>query len=75
MITVSNTKAPMIEIKSLNQLTAKQITWAKSHDWFAGMIGECIEVFDRYTLRGGPSQEDLIVWTGTFSELRDWAGY
>lgn len=58
-----------------NQLTPRQIAWAKSHDWFAGMIGECIEVIDRYTINGGPLHEDLIIWTGTFAELRDWAGY
>jgi hypothetical protein len=58
-----------------NQLTARQIEWAKSHDWFVGMLGDCVEVADRFTVNGGPQQEELIRWTGTFAELRNWAGY
>ena len=59
----------------MNQLTERQINWAKSHDWFVGMLGDCIEVVDRYTIHGGPLQEDFIRWTGTFQELRAFAGY
>jgi hypothetical protein len=59
-----------------NQLTPKQIEWAKSHDWFAGMIGDCIEVVDRWVnVNTKESGEDLIIWTKSFRELRDWAGY
>jgi hypothetical protein len=59
----------------MNQLTERQIAWAKAHDWFAGMVGECIEVVDRYTLRDGSYHETMIVWTKSFAELRNFAGY
>lgn len=64
-----------LAISQSNQLTARQIEWAKSHDWFVGMLGDCIEVVDRFTVNGGPLQEELILWTDTFAELRGWAGY
>lgn len=62
-----------------NQLTAQQINWAKSHDWFVGMIGDCIEVVDRYSQQHKDGtithHENLIVWEKSFRALRDWAGY
>jgi hypothetical protein len=60
----------------MNQLTEKQIAWAKSHDWFYGTnpSGEIL-VLDRYTTKNGAYHEDTIVWNKSFGELRNWAGY
>jgi hypothetical protein len=58
-----------------NQLTARQIEWAKTHDWFyATNPSGLIIVLDRYT-KDGQSFEDTITWDRSFKELRDWAGY
>lgn len=56
-------------------LSAAQITWAKSHDWFyaTNSSGKII-VFDRYT-KDDQYFEDTIVWDKSFGELRSWAGY
>ena len=59
-----------------NQLTEKQITWAKSHDWFSHMQGDCIVVVDSWVnVKTGERGNDEIVWTDTFKALRDFAGY
>lgn len=56
-------------------MTEQQIKWAASHDWFVCDKGDgSIIVRDAYTLRGEYHSAE-IVWTGSFSELRDWAGY
>lgn len=50
-------------------MTSQQIKWAASHDWFVMDNGNgTITVRDDL---GGP----LLTWTGSFSELRAWAGY
>ena len=56
-------------------LTTKQIQWARSHDWFFADNGNgTIIVRDMFTL-DGVYHEQLITWHGSFSALRDWAGY
>ena len=56
-------------------LNSKQIAWAASHDWFIGdNLDGTIMVRDAYTLNG-KLFEQAIVWSKSFSELRDWAGY
>ena len=57
--------------------TEKQIKWCKSHDWFhdvlpngnVRVIDSCVNV---NTLR---SYSHVVVWNGSFAELRNWAGY
>lgn len=57
-------------------LNGQQIEWAKSHDWFSHMQGEQIVVVERWmNVKTGERGEDEIVWTKSFRELRDWAGY
>lgn len=58
-------------------LTRQQVAWAKSHDWFVGDLGNgLIQIVDRWVnVKTGERGEDLIVFDGTFAELRDWAGY
>jgi hypothetical protein len=62
-----------------NQLTAQQINWAKSHDWFCRMQDGLIVVVDRYSQQHKDGSithhENTIVWTKSFRALRDWAGY
>lgn len=56
-------------------LTASQIKWAKSHDWYIGMNASgFLVVADRYT-KGGEHFEDIITWRKSFKALRAWAGY
>lgn len=59
-----------------NQLTETQITWAKQHDWFKFVDADCgcVVVEDCYT-QNGKLFVNPIIWNGTFSELRRWAGY
>jgi hypothetical protein len=59
----------------MNRLTHLQKEFAKDHDWFVRMNGDCIVIADRYTVHGGPLQVDEIVWTKSFKALREWAGY
>lgn len=61
-------------------LTASQIRWAKSHDWFyTDLRNGTIIVIDRYSQQHKDGtithHEDSIVWTKSFSALRNWAGY
>ena len=57
-------------------LNQKQIEWAKSHDWFSHMQGDLIVVVDRWVnVKTGARGEDEIVWSKSFTELRNWAGY
>ena len=61
-------------------LTAQQITWAKSHDWFiADRHDGTIVIRELYgQLQADGSVvfgEDTIHWTQAFKALRDWAGY
>ena len=55
--------------------TSAQIAWIKSHDWYYAFnkSGQLI-VFDRYT-KDGVAYEGTIVWTKSFTALRNWAGY
>jgi hypothetical protein len=64
-----------LEIAAATQFTPNQIAWIKSHDWFCheGVDGS-IAVYERITFRGTFS-ETVKLWTGSFRELRDWAGY
>ncbi len=56
-------------------MTASQIKWAASHDWFIADLGNgMIQVNDAYTLDGVLFQE-TITFSGSFRELRDWASY
>jgi hypothetical protein len=59
-----------------NQLTQKQIEWAKSHDWFCFIDADCncIVVNDCYSDHTG-YHEKRMIWNGSFSDLRRWAGY
>ena len=56
----------------MNKLSSSQITWASQHDWFVCNNGDgTITVAARWssglTITG--------VFGGSFSDLRDWAGY
>lgn len=56
-------------------LTPRQIEWAKQHDWFLGArSNDTVVVEDCYILNG-TSYRTSMIWTGTFAELRGWAGY
>lgn len=56
-------------------LTQNQIRWASQHDWFVADLGDGqIQVRDGWTL-DGELFEQVLSWTGTFTELRAWAGY
>lgn len=60
----------------MNKLTAQQIRWAQSHDWFSRMCGDCIVIVERWVnVTTSERGDDEIVWTKSFSDLRDWAGY
>lgn len=50
-------------------LTPKQIAWAATHDWFVRDLGT-----GRIIIRDDITGEHII-WTESFKELRDWAGY
>jgi hypothetical protein len=48
-------------------LNRQQIQWAASHDWFVCDNGDgTITVLD---------DEATLVWTDSFTALRNWAGY
>lgn len=67
----------LTHIGQSGRLTDNQIAWAASHDWFFGAhntINGAIYIADRYTL-DGYYREQVLVFTGTFTELRAWAGY
>lgn len=59
--------------------THKQILWCAQHDWFLGerhngnlLVREAwTSADDNYTT----VTETTIEWTGSFQELREWAGY
>ncbi len=60
----------------MTKFTEKQISWAKSHDWFVSHNANgSITVMERYTIDGGPLQVDYIIFSGSFSEIKEWAGY
>lgn len=57
------------------QLSPRQVDWARAHDWFISATRDgVITVADRVTWNGRLI-ENQIIWGGSFSELRDWAGY
>lgn len=56
-------------------MTSKQIEWASRHDWFVKEISDGVVVRDRVVDKAGNWSEYQFLWTGTFRELRDWAGY
>lgn len=54
-------------------LTATQIKWASTHDWYRGDNGDgTITVREEFRSHfpGGK-----FVWAWSFAELRAWAGY
>ena len=59
----------------INQLTEKQIEWAKQHNWF-DHVDECgcIVVIDEYS-KEGKFYSNPMIWNGSHVELRRWAGY
>ena len=63
-------------LQMVNQLTSKQIDWAKQHDWFCFIDSDCscIVVNDCYSDHTGYHEKKMI-WNGSFSDLRRWAGY
>lgn len=58
-------------------LTPSQVKWAASHDWFVMDNGNgTILVLDRYLdCTTGINYAAPQSWIGSFSDLRDWAGY
>lgn len=65
--------------KGKHMLTDRQIGWALSHDWAVAQQtnqdeSHSLIVVDRYTLDGKDYSTEME-WTGTFQQLRDWAGY
>lgn len=57
-------------------MTQAQVNWAKRHDWFVADLGNGrIIVLDDYVDCEGKVHRNTIAWTGTFQELRNWAGY
>jgi len=61
-------------------MTSQQINWAKSHDWFISDKADgTIYVLDRYSQlhpdKSITHHADIVHWTASFAELRDWAGY
>ncbi|MGY2987692.1 hypothetical protein [Bradyrhizobium sp. USDA 4508] len=61
-------------------LTARQIDWARSHDWFLGDKRDgTIWIVDRYSQQHADGSithhEETIHFTQGFQALRDWAGY
>jgi len=57
-------------------MNAKQIAWAKAHDWFlyVGIDGASVIVLDRCVCAAGHLHEKVMYFTN-FRELRVWAGY
>lgn len=54
-------------------LTASQIKWAASHDWFVSDNGDgTITVL---TMEMSDPIGATMIFSGSFRELRDWAGY
>lgn len=61
-------------------LTVRQIQWAATHDWFLRDNGDgTITLQEAWTVshkfKACELHTKIILWTGTFAELRDWAGY
>lgn len=57
------------------RLTAQQVRFAASHDWFVSATAEgIIVVRDLFTFED-KAFEEAFIWGGTFAELRNWAGY
>lgn len=57
-------------------MTAQQIKWAASHDWFIGVVadGASVVVIDAYTTRDGKFHQEHRRFDD-FRTLRNWAGY
>jgi hypothetical protein len=57
-------------------MTTKQISWAKTHDWFLAVLadGEGVMVLDRWVDRDGNYFVDTKAFTDYY-RLRNWAGY
>ena len=56
------------------RLTARQVAWARGHDWFLADYGDgTILVVDRWVFMGRAYEEprEFTSWR----ELRTWAGY
>ena len=52
--------------------TPNQIKWAAQHDWFVS-VNDNGNIVAREVYSDGSS--NIVVHTGSFQELRDWAGY
>jgi hypothetical protein len=53
---------------------SEQLRWIESHDWYDSTVCNRVIVVDRFTFEG-KSYSETFIWSGTFAELRDWAGY
>lgn len=52
-------------------MTQSQIKWASRHDWFMMDLGKGkIMVRDSWT-----GYDSVMIWAGTFRQLKVWAGY
>jgi hypothetical protein len=56
-------------------LNAKQIEWARDHDWFCESYDWFISVWDRSWDRQTQTERRQVIYFYDFQMLRDWAGY
>ena len=57
----------------MSKLSDYQAKWASQHDWCIETIGNQIIVKNGGW--GDIETEGTRIWTGTFKELLEWAGY
>lgn len=55
--------------------TETQMAWAAQHDWYVVQKDGMPVVVDRQYSRDSGYEEEMVFWTGSFQELREWAGY
>jgi hypothetical protein len=59
----------------MTNFTEKQISWAKSHDWFVSQNEDgTLTLTESYSFNG-KLHTDIVTFSGSFSELKEWAGY
>lgn len=52
------------------------ILWARQHDWFHASLSDgTLWVRDLYVAADGRVHDEVIQWTRSLRELREWAGY
>ena len=56
-------------------MTTSQLNWAASHDWFSHIQDGRLFVVDQGWNADNTFFDNVIEFTGTFRELRAWAGY